>query len=99
MPEVLFMRRKLAVSGPAPAPVPRGPADPPAGLRRPINRLTAVLIVATVVRLVYFLAYLNSPVNGFLAADHIYYREWALNISEGDWLGQGTFEQGPLYAY
>jgi 4-amino-4-deoxy-L-arabinose transferase-like glycosyltransferase len=90
-------RRKPAVSNPSPAPAPalRAPAEP----RQPLSRLAAVLIAATVVRVVYFIAYLSSPCNGFLAADHIYYREWALNIAAGDWVGQGTFEQGPLYAY
>jgi 4-amino-4-deoxy-L-arabinose transferase-like glycosyltransferase len=45
------------------------------------------------------LIYLNSSCNGLVLGDDIYYREWALRIRDGDWLGQGTFEQGPLYAY
>jgi hypothetical protein len=63
------------------------------------RNLVVVLGTALLARLIYFLFYLNSPCAGFLSADHIYYREWALRIRDGDWIGQGAFEQGPLYAY
>jgi 4-amino-4-deoxy-L-arabinose transferase-like glycosyltransferase len=67
--------------------------------RGKVDNLVIVLAVATAARLLYFFSYLGSACNGFLGADHIYYREWALRICDGHWLGEGAFEQGPLYAY
>lgn len=61
--------------------------------------LLCVLAVALCVRLGYLFLYLNSSCNGLLLGDDVYYREWALRIRDGDWPGQGPFEQGPLYAY
>src|SRR4051794_40765855 len=63
------------------------------------NRVLMIAMLAGFVRLVYYFSYLLSPCNEFHSADHVYYRDWALRISGGDWLGQGIFEQGPLYAY
>ncbi len=63
------------------------------------NPVLVVIVLAGSVRLLYFLLYLRSACHGFHFADHVYYLEWAQRISGGDWLGQGPFEQGPLYAY
>ena len=58
-----------------------------------------VLGVALVVRLIYLVWFLRSPLHGYHFADHLYYLNWALRIAGGDWFGSEGFEQGPLYAY
>jgi 4-amino-4-deoxy-L-arabinose transferase-like glycosyltransferase len=63
------------------------------------NAFFYVIVLAVLVRFVYFISYLQSPCHGFRFADSVYYRQWAQRIAAGDWLGQGPFEQGPLYAY
>ena len=55
--------------------------------------------LAAFVRLLYLLVFLASPLYGYHFADHLYYRNWGLQIAGGDWFGQQAFEQGPLYAY
>jgi hypothetical protein len=58
-----------------------------------------ILVVAVGVRIVYFLQYAASPLMGDMQADQLYYFEWARRIAGGDWVGEGAFEQGPLYPY
>lgn len=64
--------------------------------RRP---LWWVVGLAAIVRLEYLALFAASPLYRFYIADHLYYRQWALRIAGGDWLGAGVFEQGPLYPY
>ncbi len=58
-----------------------------------------IIGAAAFVRVLYFLWFLGSPLHGYYFADHLYYRNWGLEIASGDWFGQEVFEQGPLYAY
>ena len=58
-----------------------------------------IIGAAALVRLLYFLWFLSSPLHGYYFADHLYYRNWGMQIAGGDWFGQEVFEQGPLYAY
>ena len=58
-----------------------------------------IIGAAALVRLLYFLWFLSSPLHGYYFADHLYYRNWGMQIAAGDWFGQEVFEQGPLYAY
>jgi|GEM_PF-1707761 len=58
-----------------------------------------IIGAAALARVLYFLGFLGSPLHGYYFADHLYYRNWGLQIASGDWLGQEVFEQGPLYAY
>lgn len=58
-----------------------------------------IFLTALLVRSVYFVQYLESPLRGSYGVDHLYYLEWAKRIAAGDWLGSEVFEQGPLYAY
>ena len=60
---------------------------------------TMILAVAGLVRLLYLGFFLASPLHGYHFADHIYYRNWGLQIVRGNWFGEEVFEQGPLYAY
>jgi hypothetical protein len=69
---------------------------PPGEGRR---QLAAILLAAAAVRALYLAAFLASPLYGFFRNDHRYYREWALRIAGGEWVGGGVFEQAPLYAY
>lgn len=61
--------------------------------------LWAIMTIAVLVRLVYAVQFLRSPLAGHTRADQRYYLEWARTIAAGDWLGTGVFEQGPLYPY
>ncbi|HWR98663.1 MAG TPA: tetratricopeptide repeat protein [Candidatus Methanoperedens sp.] len=58
-----------------------------------------MLVLAAAARVAYLLAFRSSPFYDIFLADHLYYREWALNIASGDLWGSESFEQGPLYAY
>jgi 4-amino-4-deoxy-L-arabinose transferase-like glycosyltransferase len=54
--------------------------------------------LAVLVRVVYFLQYHASPLNGYHVLDHQYYLEWARQVAAGEH-GVAVFEQGPLYPY
>jgi 4-amino-4-deoxy-L-arabinose transferase-like glycosyltransferase len=58
-----------------------------------------IAAVALLVRVVYFIEYMLSPLAGFFGPDDLYYLAWAGHILKGDWLGSQVFEQGPLYPY
>src|SRR5690606_29214796 len=76
------------------------PAPPAAGKPAPgRSGLWIVLGAALLVRAVYYVEYLLSPLRGFYGADDVYYLAWAGRIAQGDWLGSEVFEQGPLYPY
>ncbi|MEX0716839.1 MAG: glycosyltransferase family 39 protein [Planctomycetaceae bacterium] len=82
----------------------RGADDDAALKRSPLARwfrrpLWWVIGLAAIVRLEYLVLFATSPLYEFHVADHLYYREWALRIAGGDWLGAEVFEQGPLYPY
>lgn len=59
----------------------------------------AIFFTALLVRSVYLIQYLHSPLYDNYGVDHVYYLEWARRIAAGDWLGAQVFEQTPLYAY
>ena len=61
--------------------------------------LYVVIAVAVIIRVLYFTCYLDSPLAGYYRADQQYYRSWAMDIADGDWIGEDGFEQGPLYPY
>ncbi len=61
--------------------------------------LIVVILVALIVKGVYYAQFLASPLFEYNIGDQIYYHEWAERIAGGDWLGKDVFEQGPLYAY
>ena len=67
--------------------------------RSPFWNLAFIVAVALAARLAYLLFYRDSPLFDLYLADQIYYRDWAIRIAGGDWLGNEVFEQGPLYAY
>ena len=66
----------------------------PAGWEVPL-----IIAVAVAVRIAYLLNYMHSPYAGFFQTDQRLYVDWAVLISQGDWLGKTIFTQGPLYAY
>ena len=41
----------------------------------------------------------NDPFFHLPSVDPLFYHRWAVNIAQGDWLGEGVFLQGPLYPY
>ena len=47
----------------------------------------------------YFDIKANDPYFSNLTVDPKAYHEWAIRISDGDWLGNGTFHLSPLYPY
>lgn len=58
-----------------------------------------VFAIAVTIRLAYLVMYAHSPFFGNYVADHEYYRDWALRIAQGQWIGTDVFEKGPLYSY
>lgn len=69
----------------------------PDGLGDPF--LWLVLGLSLVVRMLYLLWFARTPLAGYLRADQKYYFQWAVQIANGDWIGQQVFEQAPLYPY
>lgn len=61
--------------------------------------LTAVLVLAAVVRLAYVAELRATPWFDRLVVDPEYYDAWAQRIAAGDWLGTGAFYMDPLYPY
>jgi tetratricopeptide (TPR) repeat protein len=61
--------------------------------------LTAVLVLAAVVRLAYVAELRATPWFDHLVVDPEYYDQWAQRIAAGDWLGAGAFYMDPLYPY
>lgn len=68
--------------------------------QQPIDKWPLILIgLAVLVRAVYWWEYLQTPLLEWVLSDQGYYSRWAQRIAAGDFLGEGTFEKGPLYAY
>ena len=57
------------------------------------------MLVTLIVRAVYLIQFVRSPMFGYLRADQRYYFQWAQEIAAGHWLGKEVFEQAPLYPY
>ncbi|HEX5759818.1 MAG TPA: glycosyltransferase family 39 protein, partial [Thermoanaerobaculia bacterium] len=72
------------------------PSSP--GQRRRL-RLIAVLALALLVRLGHWWAVREAPFVASLAVDAEEYDAWARRLAAGDWLGEETFFQAPLYPY
>ncbi len=76
----------------SPDPLPRpGP--------REIRLLAAVLLLAFLLRLVFFLQLNRSPLGEMVIEDSQTYHDWAARIAGGDWVGDGVFTALPLYPY
>lgn len=58
-----------------------------------------MLIVAAVVRILYFFQVSTDLFSSHLIIDAQFYDSWAQRIIGGDWLGRDAFYQDPLYAY
>jgi tetratricopeptide (TPR) repeat protein len=69
----------------------------PASLRWTL--LSAVALLALVVRLVYINQISHAPFSDLRLGDAEAYHHWALRIAAGQWLGDGVFYQAPLYPY
>ncbi len=74
------------------------PSSVAAGTRRP-HLLLVILAVALAVRLAHWWAVREAPFVALLAVDAQEYDRWAQRIAAGDWLGEETFFQAPLYPY
>ena len=81
-----------------PQPAPSAAADPPAADRGAIY-VSLIVLVAFAVRLVYLYQIEGIPFFYGLISDAERYDAWARSIASGDWWGQTTFYQAPLYPY
>jgi len=81
---------KLGPTRIAATPVPRGESW---------KGLTAVFVIALVVRLVHIWQIRDTPFFDVLMGDAKAYDEWAQRIAAGDWIGRDVFYQAPLYPY
>jgi tetratricopeptide (TPR) repeat protein len=61
--------------------------------------LIIILLLALVVRTVYWLDVREDPFFAQLVMDSEEYDRWAIEIAEGNWLGSEVFFQAPLYPY
>ena len=58
-----------------------------------------IFCLALLLRAAYIKQLQASPLWSDLPVDLGYYRDWALRIARGAWMGNELFEQSPLYAY
>lgn len=70
-------------------------------LNRPRVGLAVVVGLALALRLIHLLEVVDTPFFQHLHTDPAMYHRWAVQISEGDWLGRSrpVFYLGPLYPY
>ena len=68
------------------------------GMKRRLPEATVVL-VAVLVRLVYFVQFRATPYYAHPLVDAHLYDEKAWRIAGGDWLGDAVFYQDPFYPY
>ncbi len=61
--------------------------------------LWMVFGLALLLRAAYLKQLVGSPLWGDLPVDLGYYRDWALRIASGEWMGHGLFQWSPFYAY
>jgi len=66
--------------------------------RSPISAWT-IFGAALLMRFAYIKQLHASVLWDDLPVDLGYYRDWAIRISQGEWIGTEPFEQSPLYAY
>ena len=71
--------------------------DRPAGRER--LALAAVLAVAALLRLGFWLPLADAPFVGQPVLDSQEYHRWGERIAAGNWGGEGAFFQAPLYPY
>lgn len=58
-----------------------------------------IICVSFTINLAVFIDYQNSPFSKFLLWDAALYWNWALEIANGNWIGDSIFHQAPLYPY
>lgn len=68
-------------------------------LRRDLRLALIVAALAALVRVVYLIPLWGTPFPHHLIMDAARYNQWALEIADGDWLGDAVFYQEPLYPY
>jgi len=59
----------------------------------------SIFLVAFVIRAVYLWEIKDTPVFSLLMGDSESYDSWAMEIYEGNWLGNHVFYQSPFYPY
>ncbi|MBL8856956.1 MAG: tetratricopeptide repeat protein [Planctomycetes bacterium] len=67
--------------------------------RRVFSACAWIFAVALALRLIHLLQAREVPLFDILIVDGRQYEAWARRIAAGDWLGQETFYQAPLYPY
>ena len=79
-------------------PAPSAAAAPPAA-NHGVIYVSFIVLVAFAVRLAYLYQIESIPFFYGLISDAERYDAWARSIASGDWWGQTTFYQAPLYPY
>ncbi len=67
--------------------------------RRGLAIGAGIFSTAYLLRLAYLHQIARSPFFDFLHLDPLYYHDWAVSLTRGDWIGREVFEQSPLYPY
>jgi 4-amino-4-deoxy-L-arabinose transferase-like glycosyltransferase len=63
------------------------------------TQLLAIALLALVLRLIYIWQISHAPFFHLRLGDAAAYHQWALQIVDGNWRGEGVFYQAPLYPY
>jgi 4-amino-4-deoxy-L-arabinose transferase-like glycosyltransferase len=61
--------------------------------------IVGLFLLALVIRLVYLVQIRSSPFFDSPVADPGWHDAWAMEIAQGDWVGQEVFFRAPLYPY
>ena len=62
-------------------------------------RIAVIASVALLVRLVYLWGYRRHPFFAHFILDALWHHEWALELKNGNWMGDDVFFRAPLYPY
>jgi 4-amino-4-deoxy-L-arabinose transferase-like glycosyltransferase/Flp pilus assembly protein TadD len=63
------------------------------------NPIIAIISIAAIVRLIFFLTYFSSPEWSQLLVDSLFHDRWATSIASGNVVGEDPFFRAPLYIY
>jgi tetratricopeptide (TPR) repeat protein len=68
-------------------------------LSGPRFKFILIAAAALAVRLVYLIEFKKSPFFSYFFMDPLWHHQWAVELSQGGWVGKEVFFRAPLYPY
>lgn len=64
-----------------------------------IKPIIGLALLALLVRIIYLQIQGGNPLFATPSLDELYHYQWAMQIAQGDWIGDRAFFRAPLYSY